>query len=255
MVIIFVGAGNLATRLSLEMHRVGMTIGQVYSRTAESAKVLAGQLNCSWTSSLTDIREDGDLYVFSLKDSVLEDVLVQMKPNKGLWVHTAGSVPMDIFARFTDRYGVFYPLQTFSKGRTVSFRKIPFFLEASSQEEGATLQYIAQALTDDVRFLPSEKRKQVHLAAVFACNFTNHMYAIASRILEEQGLSYQVLLPLIDETAEKIHSLPPVQAQTGPAVRFDENVIRTQTDMLADPQLKEIYLLISQHIHKEAENE
>ncbi len=255
MIIVFIGAGNLATRLSLEMHRVGMTIGQVYSRTEENAKSLVSKLNCGWTSSFADVRQDADLYVFSLKDAVLAEALAGMKPNKGLWVHTAGSVSMDIFQPYTDRYGVFYPLQTFSKGRAVSFEKIPIFLEASSEEDGAILHNIASSMTENIQFLSSEKRKTVHLSAVFACNFTNHLYSLAAKILEEQGISYKVLLPLVEETAAKIQDMPPRLAQTGPAVRFDENIIKQQLDSLTDKSMKEIYLLISQSIHKEADDE
>ncbi|MDL2255914.1 DUF2520 domain-containing protein [Parabacteroides sp. OttesenSCG-928-K15] len=255
MKIIFIGSGNLATRLSLEMHRAGMTIGQVYSRTEEHAAQLAGMLNAAWTSSIGEIQEDADLYVFSVRDAVLNDILKEMKPNKGLWVHTAGSLPMDIFRPYTERYGVFYPLQTFSKGREVAFGEIPFFLETIRKEDEPFLHNLASALSGNVQFLSSEKRKTVHLAAVFACNFTNHMYAIAARLLEAQGISFKALLPLIEETASKIEEMPPSQAQTGPAVRYDKNIIQAQADQLEDETWKEIYLLISQNIHKETNNE
>jgi len=255
MNIVFVGAGNLATRLSLEMFQAGMTIGQVYSRTTENARSLAFKLNCEWTTEIAEIRNDADLYVFSVKDSVLEDVLSQMKPNAGLWVHTAGSVHIDIFKPYTKRYGVFYPLQTFSKGRAVSLEKVPIFLETNQKDDERILLNIANALTDNTLFISSEKRKSVHLAAVFACNFTNHMYVIAEKLLEEQDIPYKVLLPLIEETAAKLHDLPPLLAQTGPAIRYDENIIRKQIDQLTNERYKEIYQIISQSIHKEVENE
>lgn len=255
MKIVFVGAGNLATRLSIEMQRVGMTIGQVYSPTEESARALASKLNSAWTTDIVRIIEDADLYIFSVKDAVLDHVLSQMKPNGGLWVHTAGSIPMDIFSSYTSRYGVFYPLQTFSKGRVVSFDKIPVFLEVLKEEDKSILLNVANALTDTVLFISSEKRKSIHLAAVFACNFANHMYAVAEKILEEQDIPYKVLLPLIEETASKLQDLPPLSAQTGPAVRYDENVIETQSNMLTNERYRELYNLISQSIHIEAENE
>ena len=127
MRVVFVGAGNLATRLSLEMRKSGMSIGQVYSHTSEHAKILADEVGCGWTVVPEDIVEDADLYVFSLKDAVLQDVIARVKPNNGLWVHTAGSMPISVFEGFTARYGVVYPLQTFSKSREVDFKKIPFF--------------------------------------------------------------------------------------------------------------------------------
>ena len=127
MRVVFVGAGNLATRLSLEMRKSGMSIGQVYSHTSEHAKILADELGCGWTVIPEEIVEDADLYVFSLKDAVLQDVIARVKPNNGLWVHTAGSMPISVFEGLTARYGVVYPLQTFSKSREVDFKKIPFF--------------------------------------------------------------------------------------------------------------------------------
>lgn len=255
MRVVFVGAGNLATRLSLEMRKSGMSIGQVYSHTSEHAKILADELGCGWTVVPEDIVEDADLYVFSLKDAVLQDVIARVKPNNGLWVHTAGCMPISVFEGLTARYGVVYPLQTFSKSREVDFKKIPFFLEANSSEDEKVLGEVARALSSDVRFLSSEKRKNLHLAAVFACNFTNHMYALAEKILEEQQIPGEVLLPLIDETAAKVHVMSPARAQTGPAIRYDENVINKHMAMLKDPDMRNLYELISRSIHKEARHE
>lgn len=255
MKIVFVGAGNLATRLSLEMYRVGMSIKQVYSQTAESARTLAGKLGCPWTISPEAIISDADLYVFSLKDAVLADVIASIKPNEGLWVHTAGSMPMQIFEEHAKRYGVLYPLQTFSKNRPVNFNIIPFFLEANTQADANILKKIACALSEKVSFLSSDKRRSLHLAAVFACNFTNHIYTLAGKILEEEHIPVDVLLPLIDETAAKIHTMKPAEAQTGPAIRYDENVINKHLAMLTDPDMKAVYQLISRSIHKEALNE
>ena len=235
MKIVFIGAGNLATRLSLAMQRVGMQIGQVYSHTEASARQLATRLGCPWTNDLSALQEDGDLYVFSLKDTVLSDVISKVKPNNGMWVHTAGSMPMSVFEGYAQRFGVLYPLQTFSKGRNVNFDVIPIF--------------------ENVRFMSSEKRRSLHLAAVFACNFTNHIYTLSYKLLENESIPADVLLPLIDETVSKIHSMPPAAAQTGPAIRYDENVINKHLAMLDDPDMQAIYRLLSQSIHKEAQNE
>ncbi|WP_455640153.1 Rossmann-like and DUF2520 domain-containing protein [Parabacteroides sp.] len=255
MKIVFVGAGNLATRLSLAMQRVGMQIGQVYSHTEESAGQLAGRLGCPWTTDLSTLQPDADLYVFSLKDTVLEEVIAQVKPNNGLWVHTAGSMPMTVFEGHASRYGVLYPLQTFSKGREVNFDVIPLFLEANTDKESAYLKNIATALSENVRFLSSEKRRHLHLAAVFACNFTNHIYTLAYKLLEKEEIPAEVLLPLIDETVAKIHTMPPAAAQTGPAIRYDENVINKHLAMLDDPDMKAVYELLSRSIYKESQNE
>lgn len=255
MKIVFIGAGNLATRLSLEMQRVGFTIAQIYSRTESSARSLAGQLGCSWTDRIETVIDDADVYIFSVKDAVLPRLVSEMKANGGVWLHTAGSMPLDVFEGKVARYGVMYPLQTFSKTRPVVFSAIPFFLEANTVETEFFLQNIASALSERIQFLSSDKRKKLHLAAVFACNFTNHIYALSAKLLEEEGIDRNVLLPLIDETASKIHTLSPTEAQTGPAVRYDEHVIGTHLAMLQDPDLKAIYRLLSESIHKEAVNE
>lgn len=215
MKIVFIGAGNLATRLSLAMQRVGMQIGQVYSHTEASARQLATRLGCPWTNDLSALQEDGDLYVFSLKDAVLSDVISKVKPNNGMWVHTAGSMPMSVFEGYAQRFGVLYPLQTFSKGRNVNFDVIPIFLEANTDKNADYLKNIASALSENVRFMSSEKRRSLHLAAVFACNFTNHIYTLSYKLLENESIPADVLLPLIDETVSKIHSMPPAAAQTG----------------------------------------
>lgn len=255
MKIVFIGAGNLATRLSLAMQRVGMQIGQVYSYTEASARQLATRLGCPWTNDLSALQEDGDLYVFSLKDTVLSDVISKVKPNNGMWVHTAGSMPMSVFEGYAQRFGVLYPLQTFSKGRNVNFDVIPIFLEANTDKNADYLKNIASALSENVRFMSSEKRRSLHLAAVFACNFTNHIYTLSYKLLENESIPADVLLPLIDETVSKIHSMPPAAAQTGPAIRYDENVINKHLAMLDDPDMQAIYRLLSQSIHKEAQNE
>ena len=255
MKIVFIGAGNLATRLSLAMQRVGMQIGQVYSHTEASARQLATRLGCPWTNDLSALQEDGDLYVFSLKDTVLSDVISKVKPKNGMWVHTAGSMPMSVFEGYAQRFGVLYPLQTFSKGRNVNFDVIPIFLEANTDKNADYLKNIASALSENVRFMSSEKRRSLHLAAVFACNFTNHIYTLSYKLLENESIPADVLLPLIDETVSKIHSMPPAAAQTGPAIRYDENVINKHLAMLDDPDMQAIYRLLSQSIHKEAQNE
>ena len=253
MKIVFIGAGNLATRLSLAMQRVGMQIGQVYSHTEASARQLATRLGCPWTNDLSALQEDGDLYVFSLKDTVLSDVISKVKPNNGMWVHTAGSMPMSVFEGYAQRFGVLYPLQTFSKGRNVNFDVIPIFLEANTDKNADYLKNIASALSENVRFMSSEKRRSLHLAAVFACNFTNHIYTLSYKLLENESIPADVLLPLIDETVSKIHSMPPAAAQTGPAIRYDENVINKHLAMLDDQDMQAIYRHHSQSIHKEAQ--
>lgn len=249
---VMIGAGNLATHLAWALQAAKVEIVQVYSRTEASAARLAERLHCDRTTEISQLRPDADYYIFSLKDNALEDVIGQMSPNGGIWIHTAGSMPMSVFAGKNPRYGVFYPLQTFSKERAVAFRPIPVFVEGSDPAVEQDLLALGRLLSDQVRPLGSDKRRVLHLAAVFACNFTNHMYALAGDLLEKEAIPWQVLLPLIDETAAKVHALSPAEAQTGPAVRYDENVIRKHLSGLSDPDQRQLYQLLSQSIHKKA---
>ena len=236
--IVLVGAGNVATHLGLR--DAGYAVLQVFSRTEESASALAGKLNCPYTTDINQVVPDAELYVVSVKDAVLAEVippLVRRNP-KALFVHTAGSMPMDV-------------MQTFSKSRAVDFSTVPFFIEGSGREEAEALKAVAERIGGKVYEATSEQRRYLHIAAVFACNFTNHMYALAHRLLDSHGLPFEVMLPLIDETARKVHELPPLEAQTGPARRYDENVIGKHLEMLADePRLAELYEKISQSIHR-----
>ena len=253
--IVFIGAGNVATHLAQAFTRCGCLVCQIFSRTEDSARELAGQIGCPYTTSTDYIISGADLYIVAVKDAVLGQLIPQItaRSPQSLFVHTAGSMPMSVFEGRAERYGVLYPLQTFSKEREVDFRRIPFFLEAARAEDGRILEGIARRLSDDVRFLPSEKRRSLHLAAVFACNFANHMYALAERVLQEEGIPGEVLLPLIDETAAKVHHLSPREAQTGPAVRYDENVIARHLALLRDPATRDLYERISASIHKSYE--
>ncbi|MDR2042562.1 MAG: DUF2520 domain-containing protein [Tannerella sp.] len=255
MKVVFIGSGNVATHLSVAMQKAGYAIGQVYSRSEANARRLAGRLHCDRTARMGEIISDAELYVFAVKDDALPEVIAQMPANNGLWIHTAGSVPMDVFKGYAARYGVLYPLQTFSKNRDTDFRRVPCLIEACLPEDETRLQEIAGRLSDQVQRLSSGKREWVHLAAVFACNFSNHMYALAGKLVREQGLSTDLLLPLTDETAAKLHTLSPAEAQTGPAVRGDRHILDRHLALLSDPPMREIYQLISNHIYTETKNE
>ncbi|AVM51569.1 putative short-subunit dehydrogenase-like oxidoreductase (DUF2520 family) [Bacteroides zoogleoformans] len=251
--IVFIGAGNLATNLAKALYRNRFRIVQIYSRTAGSAKLLAQTVEADYTTELSCITTDAQLYIVSLKDAAFAELLTLMVRNKekALWVHTAGSIPMSIWEGHVRRYGVFYPLQTFSKQREVNFKDIPVFIESNSEEDGLFLKGIASILSEKVYEVSSEQRKHLHLAAVFTCNFTNHMYALAAELLKKYRLPFHVLLPLIDETARKVHELDPLASQTGPAVRYDKNVIDEHMRMLADePEIQVLYRLLSESIHR-----
>lgn len=257
MNIVLVGAGKLATNLGKALICCGHNVEQVYSRTMESASALAQIVGATPVVSLGDITTDADLYIVSVKDSAVGQLVKELcagRENK-IFLHTAGSLPMSVFERVAVHYGVLYPMQTFSKEKEVDFSSIPCFIEASDKLSHEAISTLARQLSKQVYELSSTDRKYLHLAAVFACNFANHCYAISHDILESHGIPFSVMLPLIDETAEKVHLLRPADAQTGPAVRYDENVIGRQADLLeGNPLLKDIYEMMSRSIHQKAEN-
>ncbi len=247
------GCGNLGTHLVQALYHAGYPILQLYSRTVESATALSNLVgNAPFTTDLSKLTMSADLYICALKDSVLHEVLAKTPLRGKRIVHTAGSMPLSLLSEFTDEGGVFYPMQSFSKAKPVDFSVIPIFVEATNGEMKKLLVDMASHISKSVNLLDTEGRKQLHLAAVFASNFSNHMYAIASEQLCKLGLPFEVLLPLIDETCAKIHSLSPVEAQTGPAVRYDLNVITAQKERIDNPLQQKIYELVSQSIHEMA---
>lgn len=256
--IVMIGAGNVATHLTKALHGSGCNIKQIYSHTIESAMTLADTINCNYTNDIKSVYPNADIYIVSIKDSVLGEVLPELvKCNKeALFVHTAGSVSVEIWNGLTSRYGVLYPMQTFSKKREIDFRNVHFFIESNSQEDTALLKELASQISDKIYEASSEQRKYLHISAVFACNFTNHMYAICEHILNENGLPFSAMLPLIDETSLKVHHLSPIEAQTGPAQRNDTNIMEQHLRMLdSKPELARLYKEISESIHKYSENE
>ncbi|WP_423128419.1 Rossmann-like and DUF2520 domain-containing protein [Gaoshiqia sp. Z1-71] len=247
--ITLLGAGNLATQLGKSLQKAGVEIIQVYSRTEESAGKLANLLGCGFTNKVGEIDLSAGLILVALKDDVLEEVLAKRDWQNSLMVHTAGSIPMDVLAKYTERFGVFYPLQTFSKQRDVDFSQVPVCLEASSSVLVNRLKQLAGQISGDVHEINSEQRKILHLAAVFTCNFVNHLYYLGDRLLQQEGLNFDLLKPLIKETADKVMNFRPFDVQTGPARRFDETIINKHLNLLdKQPELRKIYSFVSESI-------
>lgn len=251
--IALIGAGNVATHLGKAWQRSGCTVVQVYSRTEQSASELATCLGVPFVTSLDEVCTDADIYVVAVKDAVLQELIPVLVKGReaALFVHTAGSMPMAVWQGVAPRHGVLYPMQTFSKAREVDFTSVSFFVEANHQADKEALKELAGTLSPKVYEATSAQRTYLHMAAVFACNFANHMYTLSARLLEKNGLPFDAMLPLIDETARKVHGLHPHDAQTGPAIRGDENVMGKHLAMLADdPEVKEIYRIISNSIQE-----
>ena len=257
MKIVLIGAGNLATHLGKALHAAGHDMVQVFSRTMQSAETLASLLDAEPLTDMAQVRDDADVYIFSVKDSALEQLISQLcGGEKKVFLHTAGSMPMSVFRGKTLHYGVLYPMQTFSKQREVDFSIIPCFIEANDEFALKQIEGLAGQISHRVYQLSSEDRKYLHLSAVFACNFANHCYAASQKLLQLHGIPFDVMLPLIDETAAKVHGMTPKEAQTGPAVRYDENVIGKQIQLLENqPYFQKIYDCMSKSIHElESEN-
>lgn len=251
MKIVIIGSGNLATQLSLALKEAGKEIVQVFSRTEEHASELADKLGCAYTINPDEIDKNADIYIFSVKDDALSHLAASIckdRPN-ALFLHTAGSVPMDIFKGHASRYGVLYPMQTFSKNRRVDFHEIPCFIEASNEKSLATIRSLAESISGHVVDCDSAKRKKMHLAAVFACNLTNHCYRLAERVLEAEQINFNLFLPLIDETAKKVAEMSPKDAQTGPMIRYDVEVMNRQLALIPDDLTRQIYRLMAESIH------
>ncbi|MBK5194737.1 MAG: DUF2520 domain-containing protein [Proteiniphilum sp.] len=248
MKIVFLGSGNVATHLAKALHAAGHRIIQVFSRSQENATLLADKVGAEAVSRLHLINTEADLYLFSVKDDALQEVILQMPQTKGVWAHTAGSLPMTLFSSRKEEYGVIYPLQTFGKNRELNFIDIPLFIEGSTPATVLFLENLARYISREVHQLPGEKRRYLHLAAVFACNFVNHMYTLSSDILLKEDIPFAMLRPLIAETMAKVTVMTPREAQTGPAVRNDEEVMRNHLELITHPQLKELYTLISKSI-------
>ena len=254
MKIVIIGSGNLATQLALALKDANQEIVQIFSRTSAHAKELADKIGCAYTASLEAVLPDAELYILAVKDDALAALAANLCAARtdALFLHTAGSMPMDVFKGHALQYGVLYPMQTFSKNRRVNFREIPCFIEASSPSALATIRTLAESISDHVVDCDSEKRKKMHLAAVLACNLTNHCYRLAERVLEAEQIDFRLFLPLIEETARKIKTLSPKEAQTGPMVRYDQNVMQMQMAMLPDDRTREIYRLMAESIHDDA---
>jgi len=263
--IVMIGAGRVATNLAREFVSQGLDVAEVWSHSRESAEGLAEQLRASVPDDSYDCRAlwdnfeqvccDADLYIVAVKDAVLSDVVQSLHEGRenALMVHTAGSMSTSVFTDIGhSRCGVFYPMQTFSKERAVDFTRVHLFIEATQRGDEILLNELACLLTRNVGFVHSSTpalRRRLHLAAVFACNFLNHCCTISTDILESAGLDFSALLPLVDETVAKLHVLPAREAQTGPAVRGDDNVIGMHLAMLTGRRdLQKIYSLLTKSI-------
>ncbi|WP_426485050.1 Rossmann-like and DUF2520 domain-containing protein [Flavobacterium sp. 2] len=240
-----IGSGNVAQHLIKAFTKSEtVEIVQVFSRKKE---VLVSLINeDKITTDLTDLKPV-DLYIIAVSDNAIGEVSQQLSFQNQLVVHTSGAAPLDTLES-KNRRGVFYPLQSFSKNKAVDFSVIPMCLEAENSADFDLLEKTAKTISNAVFAIDSEQRKALHVAAVFVNNFTNHLYQIGQEICDEHRVPFEVLKPLIQETAEKINTLDPIDAQTGPAKRNDSNTIKTHLAFLTNENQKNIYNILTQSI-------
>jgi len=249
MRICLIGAGNLATQLGTALAEKGHQVVQVWSRTSKSAAKLGTTLNSSYTTEIDSLVSDADIYIIAISDQAIAPLLARYQWGNKLVAHTAGSIPMDLLNRYCRNFGVFYPFQTFTIDRKVDFGQVPVCIEASNPQNLEILNQLALSISKNVIHIDSGQRQQIHLAAVFACNFVNHFYAIAKELTDEKGISFDILKPLILETAQKAVNQTPKSSQTGPAIRNDGSIMEKHLEMLSGhPDLQNLYRQVSQRI-------
>lgn len=251
MRITLIGSGNVATHLGAAFKNAGHHIVQVYSPDLQHAALLAYHIKAEAIDTLQHIKPDTDVFVIAAKDDAIDALAKQLAIFQKLILHTSGSTDMAVLLKYTVKAGVFYPLQTFSKNKELNFRQVPLCIEGSDTIILNQIKELAQTVSNHVQEVNSADRRILHLAAVFACNFPNYLYTVAQQILEQHQLPFNLLRPLIMETAEKVQQQLPGNVQTGPAVRNDKGSMDKHLELLKNnPNLQQIYALLSQGIIK-----
>ena len=217
--IVVIGAGNVASFFANSLFTQGFHIVQILNRSGEKARMLAERVNASYTADFSMIDINADVYILAVSDDALPGVIEKIPPVKGIVVHTSGSTNLSVFSGLQMHYGVIYPLQTISMNKVVKPESVPLFIEASDKGSLKKISGMANTISNQVRDINSAQRLALHVSAVFVCNYVNYLYSVGFKILETEGLDPSWLLPLIDETAQKIHTMNPNAAQTGPARR------------------------------------
>lgn len=252
MNVFLIGAGNVAWHLSTALHAQDIRFMGVFNRTKEHAVELADALGCVVCPSLQEAPKNADLYLICTSDNSIAAVSAALPDNDGMVVHVSGSTSIDNIDRKHHRRGVFYPLQTFNKNRPIDFRNIPIAIEATTEEDTGLLMDVGRRLSETVVRMDGTQREALHVAAVFASNFTNYLYALSAYILQNNNLDFRLMLPLISETAKRVSETNhPMMVQTGPAIRNDVDTIQRHLSFLEQkPELRELYYIITEAIRK-----
>lgn len=252
--VVIIGAGNVAFHLTRALIENTVNVRQIFNRTLEHAEELGMANNIGYTDKISEL-EKADLYIIAASDSAIEELSHYIPYEDTLVVHTSGSMSVNTL-KGNYRKGVFYPLQTFSKVKSLKYDEIPFFVEAQNEEDLNALYSLAQKISNKVHRVDSEKRLRLHMAAVWVNNFANHLYYIGDNICKDAEIPFNVLQPLIKETYKKIKDMSPYDAQTGPAKRGDEIVIQKHLELLdSDSRLQQLYQLLSDSIKRTYQND
>jgi predicted short-subunit dehydrogenase-like oxidoreductase (DUF2520 family) len=253
MEIVIIGTGNTAAVLGRKLKAAGHHIVQVFGRNASAASALAYELETESTAYWSVVNRQADIYILAVSDIAIEEMIRELQlPDKTI-VHTAASVSKDVLQGATTHYGVLYPLQSLRKN-TPYLPDIPIIIDASDAQTFEQLTALAGSISEQVIVAGDEQRAKLHLAAVFCNNFVNHLFTLMQEYCKAEGLDFELLKPLIRETAMRIESLPPADAQTGPAIRHDQNTINAHLKLLQDhPGLAKFYNLFTQSIQQQAE--
>jgi predicted short-subunit dehydrogenase-like oxidoreductase (DUF2520 family) len=251
MRITLIGSGNVATHLGAAFKNAGHQLVQVYSRNIRNAALLAFYARAEPIDDLANLTSETDLLIIAVKDDAIAPIAQRLAKYQKLLIHTSGSTNLQVLLDYTPKAGVLYPLQTLSKSKEVDFSTAPICVEGADSIITGKLDELARTISKKVYRVDSDQRKILHLAAVFANNFPNYLYGIARELLAAHEMDFEMLRPLILETAQKVQDHLPDEVQTGPAVRNDESIMAAHLQMLNDqPQLKELYTLLSQGIIK-----
>jgi len=252
MDVVLLGSGNVATHFGNALFHAGHRILQVYSRTRDHAVTLADSLHAQAIDEVAAIDLTADIYLIAVKDDAIGTVVAQLPPlQKGVVVHTAGSIELAILATHAQRYGVIYPVQTFSLAKPVDFSRVPLAVEASDEVTYRQLTQFVAPISTRIFSCDSRQRQVLHVVAVFACNFSNHLYAIGADLLRDHELDFDLIRPLILETAQKVMDHFPRNVQTGPAVRKDTGTMQRHLELLeaSHPDLAVLYRQLSERIY------
>lgn len=239
----------MATHLAAHFQKAGHEVTCIYSKTSTSAARLAGMLGTKGTHTAGDIPRNADFYLLCVPDSVVARISASFTGYQGIWLHCAGALPMDVMSGAHERFGVLYPLQTFSRDHPLSLADTPFLIEGSSEEVTAMIWQLAGSISRSVHPADTPSRLAIHLGAVFANNFTNHMVHVARQILDANAIDPQLIVPLLEETFHKLTTMKAADAQTGPALRDDHETMKRHLRMLKKyPEWEKLYTFISRDI-------